>query len=169
MLLSRNQKTVVNRVRGGRNSLRSSIAVWASKKSSRLIVVSLIAALWGLIGATDAFAAHFRYAHLSWQPAASPANTINFTLQTAWARTYFAGACYNTATFANQPCTGPTGLPGVGDAVFEPNTALNPGRARSSPRAAGSCTGCVDRRDQQLAVRGRARPEQPARPRQPTR
>src|SRR5438034_8319749 len=70
----------------GRCPTPSGVSLWASKKSSRLIVLLLVAAVWTLIGASGAFASHFRYAQLSWQPAASPANTIDFTLQASWRR-----------------------------------------------------------------------------------
>jgi hypothetical protein len=90
-----------------------------------------------MIGATDAFATHFRYGNLTWAPAASPANTVNFTLEAAWRRDYpFVNnggpECINTtgttlATFF-VACTGPGGLPGVGDVVWEPNAEVFPGQ-----------------------------------------
>ena len=77
----------------------SPVAVWASKRSSRFFVLALVASVWALFGAGNAFASHFRYAHLTWAPAASPANTVNFRLQVAWRRGFpFVGPSVNPTT-----------------------------------------------------------------------
>src|SRR4051812_3957227 len=118
-----------------RTRMHSSVAVWASKKSARLIVLSVVVAVWAMIGSTDAFATHFRYGNLTWAPAASPANSVNFTLTAAWRRDYpwppGGGSpitCINTVTTTAVPCTGPGGLPGVGNVVWEPNGEISPGQ-----------------------------------------
>ena len=99
----------------------------ASTRSKRWLVLALIAAVWALIGANDASASHFRYGHINWQPAAAPANAIDFSFQAAWRRDYpFPGGCRNTFTGGSQACTGGP-LPNVGDVVNEPLGALNTG------------------------------------------
>lgn len=86
-----------------------------------LIVVSALA-----IGTGTAHATHERAASISWS--AGGGNTVDFFVQSAWRRSGFT-TCRNPAspTLASMACTGPGGLPGVGDVIVETvgDTRLN--------------------------------------------
>lgn len=70
---------------------------------------------------------HFRYGHLTWKPVGG--TTIEFTLQNAWRRNGYVCRDVTSPTLATKPCSGPSGLPGVGDIILETigSTRLDPG------------------------------------------
>ena len=88
---------------------------------------------------SSAWATHFRYGHITSKPVASPANTVDFTVQSVWRRDAYGQGPGMGATYGNQAppnntfaenacvdvnrvrinCTGPNGYAGVGDIIFE--------------------------------------------------
>lgn len=71
-----------------------------------------------LVGAGTAEASHLRYLHHYYVPAGVSGTTVDFTLQAAWRRSYPINFCVSPGgTWPIVSCTGPGGLPGVGDAV----------------------------------------------------
>jgi len=66
---------------------------------------------------------HFRGGHINWR-ATGNANEVEFNVINAFTRADYP-TCINPATLAVIACTGPGGLPGVGN-VFIENRALPP-------------------------------------------
>src|SRR3990172_1453331 len=82
----------------------------------------MIVALWVLFGGGGEAAyangdphTHFRYGHYTWTQAGG--NTIEVTLQNAFRRNGYS--CRDLVSLGVVPCTGPDGLPGVGDVIAE--------------------------------------------------
>src|ERR1044071_9527984 len=82
-------------------------------------------ALWAVLGGVGqpAYATHFRYGHISWAPVSG--NTVQFTIQNSFRRSFEPGVpeldayrCIDPATLATVSCSAPDGLPGPGD-VFQ--------------------------------------------------
>jgi hypothetical protein len=98
------------------------------RRSTRWLLLVLVAGLWSLIASEGALASHFRYGHFNWRPAAS-ANTIEFTLQNAFRRS--ANPCVDPATSSTTSCSAPDGMPAIGDVIveFTGGTTFNPGDA----------------------------------------
>lgn len=88
------------------------------KRSSTLCkpvhAAALLAAalILGIFATSSAHATHHRYGHISWTPGANP-NEVNFVIHNAWRRNQ--GVCIDPNTGGIIGCTGPGGLPGVGD------------------------------------------------------
>src|SRR2546428_6976398 len=86
-----------------------------------------VMALWAVLagGGQPAYATHFRYGHISWAPVTG--NTIQFTIQNAFRRSFepsVAYECIDPATVAPGtatiiPCSAADGLPGPGDVFVE--------------------------------------------------
>src|SRR5438128_2832750 len=87
-----------------------------------------VMALWVVLGGggQPAYASHFRYGHINWAPLSG--NTIQFTVQNAFRRSFLpsvAYECLDPATVAPGtvptiiPCTAADGLPGPGDVFVE--------------------------------------------------
>src|SRR5437667_11267934 len=86
-----------------------------------------IMALWAVLGGGQpAYATHFRYGHINWAPVTG--NTIQFTIQNAFRRSFLpsvAYECIDPATVAPDtvptiiPCSAADGLPGPGDVFAE--------------------------------------------------
>ena len=66
-----------------------------------------------------AFATHFRYTHISWDKVSG--NTVEFFIQSSFRRSNSPSfnPCVNPSTNTVIPCTGPGGLPAVGDVIRE--------------------------------------------------
>lgn len=96
----------------------------ATPTSRRRLLLPLLCLL-ASIGASPAWATHFRYGHITWTNVPAGSNTVAFTIQDAWRRDGFSQACVNPATGTAMtaptvvPCTGPGGAPGNGDVFFE--------------------------------------------------
>jgi hypothetical protein len=79
-----------------------------------------------MMGVGTAQATHERAASVSWNAAGG--NTVEFHVQSAWRRSGYT-TCRNPSspTLATMACTGPGGLPGVGDLILEDigDTRLN--------------------------------------------
>jgi hypothetical protein len=79
-------------------------------------VIASFMAVAVLLAIDTAQASHGRYAQITWTPLAG--NTVEFTVQTAWRRSFLGTAgCVDPVTVSQISCTGPDGLPGIGDVV----------------------------------------------------
>ncbi|TMA54744.1 MAG: hypothetical protein E6J80_09975, partial [Deltaproteobacteria bacterium] len=87
-----------------------------------------VMAVWAVLGGggQPAYATHFRYGHINWAPVTG--NTIQFTIQNAFRRSFLpsvAYECIDPATVAPDtvptiiPCSAADGLPGPGDVFAE--------------------------------------------------
>src|SRR5205809_3725286 len=97
-------------------------ASWVAKVFSPAIWVM---ALWVVLGGggQPAYATHFRYGHINWAPVTG--NTVQFTIQNSFRRSFQPGSpeldayrCIDPATLATVSCSAADGLPGPGD-VFQ--------------------------------------------------
>jgi len=92
--------------------VRKTLLLWSSVFLSVFLV------------ATAAQATHFRYGHIAWT-AGVTANSVNVRLLNAWRGDGYNGRCVNPVSMTIVACTGPAGVAGVGDIIFE-----NIGRSR---------------------------------------
>ncbi len=101
------------------------------RNAHRAVRMRQFAVVVGMVCAASvpAWATHFRSGHITWKPVASPANTVEFTVQNSWRQDGFTNGdyeCVNPNSFVNQStpmpfisCTGPGGNPGVNDVFLE--------------------------------------------------
>src|SRR3989442_7836654 len=81
-----------------------------------------VIAVWAVLGGggQPAYATHFRYGHISWAPVTG--NTIQFTIQNAFRRSFLpsiAYKCRDLATLDIKSCSAADGLPTPGDVFVE--------------------------------------------------
>ena len=92
-----------------------------AKRITTAVCAAAVIVLWAVTVTDVASATHFRYGHYSWKPASG--NTIEFTLQNAFRRDGYSCVDPATGTPSTSPspvsCTGPGGLPGIGDVFVE--------------------------------------------------
>jgi hypothetical protein len=113
----------------------------AARRGCAGVLCGLLLAVFALTSAQPAEATHYRYGKITWTPAGG--NTIEFTIENSWRRSGYStgnNSCHNTAVAGAPtiPCTGPGGLPAVGD-VIEEDIGLN-GGTRFNP---GDGTGLI--------------------------
>ncbi|MGH9921332.1 MAG: hypothetical protein ACRD38_01120 [Nitrososphaerales archaeon] len=60
---------------------------------------------------------HFRFSHINWRTTGTP-NQVEFNVLSAFTRSEYP-TCIDTGTLGSIPCTGPGGLPGVGNVIRE--------------------------------------------------
>lgn len=60
---------------------------------------------------------HFRFSHINWRPTGTT-NQVEFNVLSAFTRAEYP-TCIDTGTLGSIPCTGPGGLPGVGNVIRE--------------------------------------------------
>src|SRR6266516_6374914 len=84
-----------------------------------------VIAVWAVLGGggQPAYATHFRYGHINWAPVTG--NTVQFTIQNSFRRSFQPGdpdldayRCIDPATLATVSCSAADGLLGPGD-VFQ--------------------------------------------------
>ena len=82
-------------------------------------VFALVAMVLGVIVVQSVFATHFRYGHTTWH--STGGNKVEVTIQNGWRRD--ADGCVSKTVFVSAatrvPCTGASGLAGVGDIIVE--------------------------------------------------
>ncbi len=70
------------------------------------------------LAAATAQATHFRYGHIAWT-AGTTTNSVNVRLLNAWRGNGYNSQCVNLVSMTRTACTGPAGVAGVGDVIFE--------------------------------------------------
>jgi len=74
--------------------------------------------LTALLVTTTIQASHFRYGHIAWT-AGTTINSVNVRLLNAWRGNGYNFQCVNPVSMRRGACTGPAGVAGVGDIIFE--------------------------------------------------
>ena len=85
--------------------------------------IFVIAILFVFSGSTNA--SHFRSGHINWKHVSG--NTVEFSVQSAWRRGFFRGACIDPGAGSSTSCRGAGNVPDVGDLVRDWDFYLNTG------------------------------------------